>query len=70
MRLCYSRLMKRGTVIIPESPLDAELAKLARLKQQAQVMLAELEQAAGSGESGKSGGWRHNPVGWMNRPKP
>jgi len=62
--------IKRGTVIIPESPLDVELAKFARLKQQAQAMLVELEQAAGSGEGGKSGGWRHNPLGWMNRRKP
>ena len=61
--------MKRAIVIIPESPLDAELRKLADLKQQAKLMLAELEQAAGSGEGVKSGGWRHNPLGWMNRPR-
>lgn len=59
--------MKRAVVIIPESPLDAELGKLARLKQQANLMLSELEQAAGSPENAKTGGWRHNPLGWMNR---
>ena len=59
--------MKRATVIIPKTPLDAELGKLAQLKRQARLMLLELEQAAGYGKEGKSGGWRHNPLGWIER---
>jgi hypothetical protein len=61
--------MKRGIVIIPESPLAAELGRLEHLKQQARAMLTELENSAGYNASVESGGWRHDPIGWMKRYK-
>ena len=67
--ICYSHHMKRAAVIIPESPLDIELGKLARLKTRASAMLLELENSAGYANNGASGGWRHNPLAWMNRTK-
>ena len=64
----YNYSMKRGKIIIPDSPLDFQLSRLARLKLQAWAMLAELEQSAGF-DIEKSGNWRHNPTEWIKRTK-
>jgi hypothetical protein len=55
--------MKR--VIIPKSSLGQKLDETTRLKAKATELLRELEQQATGQPVERPGGWRHDPLAWL-----
>jgi hypothetical protein len=65
-------MTKRPTppVTIPLTDLGQDLAEVQRIKQEMTALLQELEHRVAPQAhkaTGKPGGWRHDPQGWLKR---
>ncbi|HEY2003785.1 MAG TPA: hypothetical protein VGH44_01565 [Candidatus Saccharimonadia bacterium] len=54
-------------VTIPKSELRAQLDEAEAIKRKMAAMLLELETKTTGQPATKSGSWRHDPIGWLQR---
>jgi hypothetical protein len=57
----------QSQVVIPLTPLGADLAEAERIKQEMTALLGELEHQVAPQAPDQPGGWRHDPRGWAQR---